>query len=672
MNPTSSTRRDFHSFSVIVWLLLCLSSAPMAWGGTDTPAAPKENLDAMVARLTDSSDHYLTELLRQAEQKRLWEAPIWQRLLHYKSGLIRDIESQVDGSDFFLSAEGKHDPRAELRATLAGFFTRLAVPPNDLTPQCRFPARYFWLDSQLNFDTRRLPVQACEKLDFFIDSVRPHGISVVFPAEHPDSPSSMFGHTLLRLDRADQNSATRMLDYTVNFAAEAGDSSGIDYALSGLSGNFEGRFRVIPYYMKLREYAQMENRDIWEYRLKLTPEQTHFVALHAWEMIPTYYDYYFFTENCAYHLLSLIEPALPEYQLTDSFGSWVLPVDILRVLRHNGLVAEVNYYPSRYRIIQARRAALDDDSETLALKVFNQGLQVNTHALEQKAPEQQAGILDLAYEYRRYAEVTNNKVLNPALSDDERSLLLARSRLGIVRGAPTVARPEASPDQGHLASRLGLGLGANDSGRFVQLDARGVYHDWLDPLAGHSSSYALAFGDLAARYYRGDDENNSNRLRLRRLHVIRIDNMEPWDAFFRRVSWRVVTGIEGLTGNDDRQAAFLRGGPGISLGSRNKRLLAYGLLEAELAAATAYADNARLAGGPAVGIMASPGNHWRLRLDARYLLDARDRQQNNARLEAGLAWNGKGLPSLRLIAGRYRLLDGWYNEAQLSMKIYFQ
>ncbi len=618
--------------------------------------------------LSTTPNHYLAELLQRAERERLWEKPVWQRLMHYKPTLLGSTESQVDGTDFFLSATGKRDPRAELRATLAGFFTHMEVPPNGLSPQCRFPARYFWLDSQLHFDPKQLPVQDCPKFNFFMDGIRPHGVTVVFPAEHPDSPSSMFGHTLLRLDRANQTSATRMLDYTVNFAAEAGDSSGVGYAINGLTGTFEGRFRVIPYYMKLREYAQMENRDIWEYRLKLSPEQTRFIAMHTWEMVPTYYDYYFFTENCAYHLLSLIEPALPERTLTDSFGSWVLPVDILRVLRRNDLVADVRYYPSRYRIIQARREHLDEKSEALALDIFNQGLENHDDRLQQFDAERQADILDLAYEYRRYAGIAGNSALNPALSDDERALLLARSRLGIVRGAPQVAAPQTSPDNGHLATRLGLGFGANDSGGFLQLDWRAVYHDWLDPLAGHSSSYALAFGSLAARYY---SDTEQRKLRLRRLHVVRIDNMEPWDAFFRRVSWRVVTGIEGLTQNDDRQGFILRGGPGISIGTNDKHLLGYGLLEAELGAATAYADNARLAAGPAIGLMASPGQHWRLRLTASYLADARDRQQDSARLEAGLSWGGQARPSLRLSGGRYRLLDGWYNEAQLSLKIYF-
>lgn len=666
-------RKNILATRLCCWLLLLLCQAP-AWAD-DMP----QDLDQLLQRgaldeAADRSDeeettHYLSRLLAQVEREQLWRKATWQRLLHYKPNLLGGLESQVDGRDFFLSRRGKHDPRAEMRATLAGFFTTMRVPPTQITPQCRFPARYQWLDRELHFDPDLLPTQSCKKFDFYMKGVNPVGLTVVFPAEHPDSPSSMFGHTLIRLDRANQTTATRMLDYTINFAAEAGDASGVGYAVNGLVGGFEGRFRIIPYYMKLREYAQMENRDIWEYRLKVTPEQARFIAAHAWELVPTYYDYYFFTENCAYHLLSLMEPALPQQSLTEDFHGWVLPVDILRQLRRNDLVAEVNYYPSRYRTILARRDLLGAADEKLALAIFNEGLTQYEQTLKSIAEPRQAGILDLAYEYRRYAGIASSQSLDPKLGEDERQLLLARSRLGIPSEPPPIPTPDTPPDLGHPASRIGLGYGAAGDEHFLQIDWRAVYHDWLDPVPGHSTSYALAFGSVAARYYA---DGNRRRLRLQKLHLIRIDNMEPWDTFFRRISWRVVTGAEALTiGDDDKLAYVLRGGPGFSYSSGNKRHLVYGLVEAEIAAAEAYDNDLRLAAGPSIGLLSTIGPHWRLRLSASYLADLAEDTQDSARLQAGLSWNARQGPSLRLTGGRLRQLDGWHNEALLSIKVYF-
>jgi len=67
----------------------------------------------------------------------------------------------------------------------------------------------------------------------------------------------------------------------------------------------------------VKEYGDFENRDIWEYRLQLTAAQTERLLMHVWELKESYFDYFFFTENCAYQLLPLLEVANPELHLTD-------------------------------------------------------------------------------------------------------------------------------------------------------------------------------------------------------------------------------------------------------------------------------------------------------------------------------------------------------------------
>jgi hypothetical protein len=76
----------------------------------------------------------------------------------------------------------------------------------------------------------------------------------------------------------------------------------------------------MPYYLKVREYSDLENRDIWEYELNLTPEEIDRLLMHAWELGPIHFDYYFFDENCAYHLLGLLEAARPDLTLTEGFA----------------------------------------------------------------------------------------------------------------------------------------------------------------------------------------------------------------------------------------------------------------------------------------------------------------------------------------------------------------
>ena len=75
--------------------------------------------------------------------------------------------------------------------------------------------------------------------------------------------------------------------------------------------------------MYLEKYP--EHRDLWEYRLTLTPAELDRLVRHLWELLPTYYDYYFFDENCSYHLLALLEVARPGLRLTDRFHAWTIP-----------------------------------------------------------------------------------------------------------------------------------------------------------------------------------------------------------------------------------------------------------------------------------------------------------------------------------------------------------
>ncbi len=69
--------------------------------------------------------------------------------------------------------------------------------------------------------------------------------------------------------------------------------------------------------------------------------------MHVWELGPTRFDYYFFDENCAYHLLSLLEVARPGLQLTDRFRWWAIPSDTVRAVTDQpGLLKRVVYRPA--------------------------------------------------------------------------------------------------------------------------------------------------------------------------------------------------------------------------------------------------------------------------------------------------------------------------------------
>ena len=101
------------------------------------------------------------------------------------------------------------------------------------------------------------------------------------------------------------------MDGSFNYAANAEQGNAIAYAWFGMTGGFPGTYSMHPYYVKINEYNDMESRDLWEFPLKLSDDELHYVLAHLWEMSSVYFPYYYLDENCSYHVLSLIDAGAP-------------------------------------------------------------------------------------------------------------------------------------------------------------------------------------------------------------------------------------------------------------------------------------------------------------------------------------------------------------------------
>jgi len=223
---------------------------------------------------------------------------------HYRaSGLVqKGFTSSVDDAHFFYAPDGKTSPQHELDATLAAFFTTQATGNEHAL--CRFPARFNWLAEHLQINTGRLPAVNCSDYAAWRGLIHAESVTMVFPTYQLNSPSSMFGHTLLRLDPADDENWSDWLSYAVNFGANITNSdNSMSYAWKGLTGGYPGQFIVTPYFKKIQEYNRIEHRVIWEYKLNLSVAETQIMINHLWELKTINFDYYFYDENCSYRLL---------------------------------------------------------------------------------------------------------------------------------------------------------------------------------------------------------------------------------------------------------------------------------------------------------------------------------------------------------------------------------
>jgi hypothetical protein len=614
---------------------------------------------------------YLAELTERARQLRLAERIEWVNLVHYKPNLMTGgVHSLADAPRFFNAPNGKTDPQAELEATLASFFSDLPETDSQQNPQCQFIARYRWLKRELGFDAARLPERGCPRYEQWRASLNPHEITLVFPAAYLNNPASMYGHTLLRIDATDQDERTRLLAYAINYAANTDERSGLVFAVKGLLGGYPGQFSIAPYYLKVQEYNDIENRDIWEYRLDFTPQEIDRLLEHAWELGPIYFDYYFFDENCSYHLLALFEVARPTLALTDQFRWWAIPSDTVRaVTEQPGLLKEAIYRPARATQIRHRLQYLRPAERSLAKDLAERRARVEDARLTQLAPSTQAAVLELAHEYSAYLRVTGRAGDVVENARQARELLLARSRVDAQAELPPMTPPAVRPEQGHETARVALGAGRDDARNFVELQVRPAYHDLLDPQPGYVRGAQIEFFDVRARHYSADDS-----VRLESFYPLRIVSLSPRDEYFRTVSWKVDVGWERIRlANGARPLVFDAAvAPGLTwdLDSAERGLL-FAFLEGTLQVDGAFQDGYSVGLGPALGVLWDFGDAWRVDVTAR--AQRFGGGEEHTLYDAALAarYSLTAQTALRLEAGHQRDFDHGANRAGIFWMAYF-
>lgn len=475
----------------------------------------------------------------------------WISLGHYETAKLGGWRSYVDDRRFFLAEDGAHHPDQELRATVAALY----APANlgDKHAQCVFPARTRWLREQLQLTD--LPAPDCKEYTQWYKDVSPHSAVMIFPAAYLNSPSSMFGHTLLRIDQANvQSNETALLSYAVNFGAYIeGNDNSILYAWKGLMGGYPGLFALVPYQEKLSEYRSLENRDLWEYRLNLTPEETGRMVEHIWELKQIQFDYFFFDENCSYRLLELLQVARPSLDLTSQFPLTAIPTDTVKAVKQSGLVERIDYRPSRERELLERAKPLDASEQQQVLAVSTDTTLLQSPAFTALPRERQALIQDAAYRLERYR--ANGQERDPARTQRSFELLRAINR----NPAPEldIERP-GLPEDGHQSRTWQLGAGTREDRAFAEYGLRMAYHDLNDNAYSFPLGAQIEILQLKVRQYEGND------WQVQRLDLATIRSMTPRNTLLQPWSWQVTGGLERVLGKheDEVLVSHVNGGAG--------------------------------------------------------------------------------------------------------------
>lgn len=463
--------------------------------------------------LSGVSSAYASDSLAFSEQ--------WLALGHYRPKMFGGWQSSIDSPNFFIAPNGKNNPEAELKATIDLFENG-----QDTKQKCLFPARYIFIKNNKLIKDINLK---CEEYEQFKKDLHPSGITLLFTDAYMNNPSSLFGHTLLRIDTA--RKGTQLLAHGANYGAyTAGEENSVLFAVYGLTGGYYGGWTVKPYYDIINTYNNIENRDIWELNLNLSDEELNMFVAHLWEMGQTQTRYYFFTKNCSYMIMEALDAVRPSLKLSDKFPVQTIPLDTIKaVYRSEGLVKSVNYRPSRQAKIVHRTRQMNSAQKKALMQIIKN----ENYNLENVSDDEKADVLETAYQYVQYQFVKREFEISEYRRRSFNGLV-ARNKLQSKKAKMSENPEGKSPLNAHEAMRATFGIGKRNGEVFQEISYRPAYHSLTDNNYGLLTGAEINFLNSRWRHY-----DRSHKNVLSEFNIVGIRSLSPIDSLFTPTSFSI-------------------------------------------------------------------------------------------------------------------------------------
>ncbi|MCW7505077.1 Lnb N-terminal periplasmic domain-containing protein [Leptospira paudalimensis] len=484
----------------------------------------------------------LQSILDEISVRRFDLDPKWLRLVHYESKGKDNYQSKIVNSRFFLSSEGRTNPKSELEATIRSFFVEEPIPEGLIHPVCSYPTRHQFIKQKFGVNFLKRSGIRCDRYEVWKASIHADSVSIVFASYYLMSPASVFGHTMLKFNqKSNEVNGSEILDYAVNVSADTPNLDPIRYTYHGLFGGFKAKFSLFPYYLKVNEYNDLESRDLWEYRLSLNKDELELLVSHLWELSRAEFDYYFLNANCGTFLVEWLDVVKPELNLKSKLGGVVSPVDTIKLYtRTEGLVVETKYRPSLYSEISFLIGQMEPEEKKAFYHLLDtsKNESFDLHILEnQDKGIRHSLILDAFLLASRYQSFQSPKP-NEIQKSNEQKTLEFRSRFP----SPTEPWNErvipSPPELAHPKSRIVTGGGSSNLGPFLEWKYRFAYHDLLNVSQGSPPNGELVFFDGSVRQYEG------KKTELTSFTLVRLVSLSPYNPISKHWSYLFDFGMQ--------------------------------------------------------------------------------------------------------------------------------
>lgn len=500
------------------------------------------------------------KLIEKADELKLYEDSYWRTLLHYKPALFHRSKSLVDDPKFFCAKNGKTNPKAELNATIRAFFepapetaekqdnqNQTDSAQNKKTeiqkhPIERFPGRFKWICEKLELSEDDFPYNGDIAYQKKLEKLNPGDVFLVFPSSYLKRPASIFGHTFLLVETKNK---PRLTANSISYGAVTNITGGPLYAILGLTGGFKGYYGFETYYEKIRQYSDMDMRDMWECRLNLTDEEKDRMLRHVFDLAGIYSKYFFTSENCSYNLLFFIEAARPSTEATEKISGIVEPLATVKLMDKLGLTEETKYRPSAYSKIEMEKQNLTLKEQKFAKDVCRGKKSVQDFPFEDASPEKQAEIWDTASNYLS-SLLTSGKISSEEYRKRFVSVLSARSKIKNIE-TKTEKIPD-TPEKAHGSKKIALTGGNDVNGGFCGMEFRLCAHEQLETPAGYSENSEISILNAEVRF-----NPQKNDFYLKKATLISLLSLPASDIFFFNGASHILTGLEQNPNKEEKQ-----------------------------------------------------------------------------------------------------------------------
>ncbi|MBC7428922.1 MAG: DUF4105 domain-containing protein [Bacteriovorax sp.] len=453
----------------------------------------------------------------------------WLKLLHFKDG-----ESLADGEKFFLSSEGKKNPDAELAATIAAFKNPdLKAGWFNYPVQCVFRERFEFLKTSGLLEG--VPETKCPMFDEWKTGLNAESVSLIFSSSYPNNPSSLFGHTLLRLNQ--KNKTNDLLDYAIAFSAvPEREDLGVIFAFKGFFGGYKGLYEITKYYTKVNEYNNGESRDLIEYNLSATGPELDRLINHLWEMYQTtYFDYYFADENCSAVLADLLAVAYKDDDRVNAHGRWYyLPGEMVKHFsRLEERITSVKYRPSLKKQLGKMWEHLSSEEIKIVQKIVDMD--------ELPDSVNNPKVLDAVVSYLDFTHYRKKHKLDDKQAKLQRKALIKRSTLAKGEIPHEVYDQTNMPEHSHDPQKVTAFTRLENHNTLIGFEIKQGYHDLMSNDHGFDAFSQFDFLTASMIY-----DLKHKKLDYDQFTLVNLISLHEYTFYDPQMSWRAKVSAERI------------------------------------------------------------------------------------------------------------------------------